>query len=275
MTALAEPTTRTPARRVPVKPVTQLRVLRSEWIKLWTLRSTWLTLAASLIGMVGIGYLVSYETQRHFASMGLAERLTFDPTLRSLIGVYLAQLAIGVLGVLVITGEYATGTIRATLGAVPTRLPVLWAKLLVFGSVTFVVMLAASFAAFLGGQHFLHPYGTTLSAPHVLRAVIGVALYLTVVALLSVGLGFVIRNTAGGIATLFGLLLVLPVIVQALPSSWQDHIMPYLPSDAGSTLFRLHQDFRSLAPWTGFAVFCAWAAASILAAAVLLRRRDA
>lgn len=262
-------------RAVEVHPVTQSRVLRSEWIKLWTLRSTWFTLGAALVGMVGIGYLVSYETRRHFASMGVVERLTFDPTLRSLTGVYLAQLAIGVLGVLVISGEYATGMIRATLGAVPTRLPVLWAKLLVFGSVVFVITLVASFAAFLGGQKLLHPYGTTLSQPHVLRAVIGVALYLTVVSLLSVGLGFLIRNTAGGIAALFGLLLVLPVIVRAFPTSWQNHILPYLPSDAGATLFDLHPDSTSLAPWTGFGVFCAWAAAAILAAAVVLRRRDA
>lgn len=262
-------------RAVEVHPVTQTRVLRSEWIKLWTLRSTWFTLAAAFIGMVGIGYLVSFETQRHFSQMGLVERLTFDPTMRSEVGVYLAQLAIGVLGVLVISGEYATGMIRATLGAVPTRLPVLWAKLAVYGSVTFVVTLVGSFAAFLGGQKLLHPYGTTLSQPHVLRAVFGVTLYLTVVALLSVGLGFVIRNTAGGIAALFGLLLVLPVIIRAFPTSWQNHILPYLPSSAGSTLFDLHPDSTSLAPWTGFGVFCAWAAAAILAGAILLRRRDA
>src|SRR3954467_3448617 len=160
-------------RAVQTYPVTQTRVLRSEWIKLWSLRSTWFTLAAALVGVVGIGYLVSYEGRRHYASMGLVERLTFDPTLHSLFGVYLAQLAIGVLGVLVITGEYATGMIRATLAAVPTRLPVLWAKLAVFGSVTFVLMLVSSFAAFLGGQKLLHPYGTTLSQPNVLRAAIG------------------------------------------------------------------------------------------------------
>lgn len=256
-------------------PVTQVRVLRSEWIKLWTLRSTWFTLLAAVVGMVGIGYLVSYGGRRHYASMGLVERLTFDPTMHSLFGVYLAQLAIGVLGVLVITGEYATGMIRATLAAVPARLPVLWAKLAVFGSVALVLMLVGSFAAFLGGQKLLHPYGTTLSQPHVLRAVIGVALYLTVVALLAIGLGFLLRNTAGGIATLFGLLLVLPVLIRAFPSSWQDHVSPYLPSNAGAALFDLHPDSTSLAPWTGFGVFCAWAAASIIGAAILLRQRDA
>lgn len=262
-------------RTVQAFPVTQVRVLRSEWIKLWTLRSTWITLLAALVGMVGIGYLVSYEGRVHYTSMGLVDRLTFDPTMHSLFGVYLAQLAIGVLGVLVISGEYATGMIRATLAAVPTRLPVLWAKLAVFGFVTLVVMMVASFAAFLGGQKLLHPYGTTLSHPHVLRAVIGVGLYLTVVALLAIGLGFIIRNTAGAIATLFGLLLVAPVLIRAFPSSWQDHISPYLPSNAGSTLFDLHPETRSLAPWTGFGVFCAWAAASIVAAAIVLRRRDA
>ena len=142
-------------------------------------------------------------------------------------------------------------------------------------SVTLVLMMIGSFAAFLGGQKLLQPYGTSLSQPHVLRSVIGVALYLTVVSLLATGLGFVIRNTAGAIATLFGLLLVLPALVLALPSSWQHHISPYLPSNAGSALFDLHPESTSLAPWTGFGVMCAWAAASIIGAAILLRRRDA
>src|ERR1700712_5664498 len=116
-------------------------VIASEWIKLRSLRSSWLTLAAAVIGMIGIGWLVSYETNSHWAHMQPDERIGFDPVSRSLTGVYLAQLAIGVLGVLVITGEYATGMIRATLSAVPRRLPVLWAKLAVFASVTFLLML--------------------------------------------------------------------------------------------------------------------------------------
>jgi ABC-type transport system involved in multi-copper enzyme maturation permease subunit len=250
-------------------------VVASEWIKLRSLRSSWLTLAAAVIGMIGIGWLVSFETNSHWAHMQADERAGFDPVSRSLTGVYLAQLAIGVLGVLVITGEYATGMIRATLSAVPRRLPVLWAKLGVFCAITFVLMLVSAFAAFLVGQQLLGSHGTTLSAPHALRAVIGVALYLTVVAALAVGLGFMVRSTAGGIASLFGLLLVLPAIGHVLPTSWQQHILPYLPSNAGGALYSLKPDPGTLAPWTGFGVMCVWAAVAILGAMVVLRRRDA
>jgi ABC-type transport system involved in multi-copper enzyme maturation permease subunit len=250
-------------------------VIASEWIKLRSLRSSWLTLAAAVIGMVGIGWLVSFETNSHWSHMQADEQIGFDPVSRSLTGVYLAQLAIGVLGVLVITGEYATGMIRATLSAVPRRLPVLWAKLAVFASVTLLLMLVSSFAAFLVGQRLLGSHGTTLSSPHALRAVVGVALYVTVVAVLAIGLGFIIRSTAGGIATLFGLLLVLPAIGHVLPTSWQQHVLPYLPSNAGGALYTLKPDPGTLAPWTGFGVMCLWALAAVIAAVVLLRRRDA
>jgi ABC-2 type transport system permease protein len=250
-------------------------VIASEWIKLRSLRSSWLTLAAAVLGMIGVGWLVSFETNSHWSHMQPDELLTFDPVSRSLTGVYLAQLAIGVLGVLVITGEYATGMIRATLSAVPRRLPVLWAKLGVFSTVTFALMVVSSFAAFVVGQRLLGSHGTTLSSPHAQRAVIGVALYLTVVAVLAIGLGFIIRSTAGGIAALFGLLLVLPAIGHVLPSTWQQHILPYLPSNAGGALYTLRPDPGTLAPWTGFGVMCLWAVVAVISAGVLLRRRDA
>ena len=188
---------------------------------------------------------------------------------------FLAQLAIGVLGVLLISGEYSTGMIRATLAAVPKRLPVLWAKAGVFSVVAAVLMIAASFAAFLGGQALLGSHGTTLAGAGVTRAVVGAGLYLTVVGLLGIALGFIIRNTAGAIATLFGVLLVLPVLGEVLPSTWAKHITPYLPSNAGQAVMSVHQAPGDLAPWTGFAVFCCYAAAAIIAGAVLLRRRDA
>lgn len=255
--------------------VTPARVLASEWIKLRSLRSTWYTIAVAVVGMVGVSYLTSWATAAHWSQMGPAERASFSPIDRSLTGVYLAQLAIGVLGVLVISGEYATGMIRATLAAVPRRLPVLWAKLAVFAAVTLVTMLIASVVAFLGGQGLLGSHGTGLGAPGATRAVIGVALYLTVVGALGVGLGFLLRSTAGSIATLFALLLVLPAIGHVLPSSWQHDVLPYLPGTAGSALYTVRAGADTLGPWTGFAVFCAWAAAALLGAAVLLRSRDA
>ncbi len=260
---------------VQVSPVSQRRVLRSEWIKLRSLRSTALTLLAAVVAMIALGMLVGWATNAHWASMRPEERAGFNPIDRSLAGVNLAQLAIGVLGVLLITGEYATGMVRATFAAVPRRLPVLWAKAGLYAVVTFVLMLVSAFLAFLVGQHFLASHGTTLSAPHAWRAIVGVAVYLTLVGVLAVAFGFLIRSTAGGIATLFGLLLVLPGIGQLLPSSWQVHTLPYLPSNAGSSIFSAHPDPTALSAGTGLLVLCIWVVVALAAAAVVLKRRDA
>jgi ABC-2 type transport system permease protein len=258
-----------------VSAVTQRRVLASEWIKMRSLRSTILTLAAAVVAMVVLAWLVGWATNAHWSSMHPDERASFNPIDRSLAGVNLAQLAIGVLGVLLVTGEYATGMIRATFAAAPRRLPVLWAKAALYAVVTFVLLLVSAFAAFVIGQHFLASHGTTLGAPHAWRAIMGVAGYLTLVGVLAVAFGFMIRSTAGGIATLFGLLLVVPGVGQLLPASWQTHTLPYLPSNAGSSIFSVHTDPSALSPGTGLLVLCIWVAAALTGAAVVLRRRDA
>ncbi|MFF4958260.1 ABC transporter permease [Streptomyces sp. NPDC001222] len=257
--------------------VTQLRVIRSEWIKLRSLRSTVFTLLAAVVAMTGLGFLFSYFTAVRWDRLPPEERLAFDPTLVSLRGFFLAQLAVGVLGVLVVSGEYATGMIWSSLSAVPRRLPVLWAKALVYAALAWVSMTTAALGAFLLGQFALSGAhrGTSLSSPGVLRAVLGAGLYLTVVGVIGVALGALIRSTAGGIATLFGLLLVLPLLAQALPSSWLDTINPYLPSTAGQGLVHVQQQPHTLAPWTGFAVFCLYALLALAGAGVALRRRDA
>lgn len=264
-----------PVRRVTVSPVTVPAVVRSEWIKFKTLRSSWIVLAATVVAVIGIGMLVSYFTNTHWSSLAPEERASFSAVDRSLTGVNLAQLTIGILGVLFVSGEYGTGMIRSTLAAAPTRLPVLVAKSVVFAVVTFVSSIVATVVAFAVGQSLLGSHGVGWSAHGAVRAVIGAALYLTVVGLLGVALGFLIRSTAGGIGALFGLLLILPVIFEALPTSWNDTVGPYLPSNAGGALWSLRSDHPTLAPWAGFGVFCAWAAAGLIAAAFLLRRRDA
>jgi ABC-type transport system involved in multi-copper enzyme maturation permease subunit len=270
-TATASPAT-TGATRGRVTPV---RAIRAEWIKLFSLRSSWITLAVAVVAVIGLGALFSAVTNAHWSEIRPEERLHFDPVGVSLRGVMLAQLVIGVLGALVITGEYATGMIRSSLMAVPRRFPVLVAKAVVFACVTFVLMLASAFVAFFVGQAALGSHGTTLGAGHALRPIVGVALYLTVVALFALGLGFALRNTAGTIATLFALLLVVPGLAQLLPTSWQPHVIPYLPSNAGASVFQVHPDTGMLGTWTGFAVFCAWAAAALVAGLVVLKRRDA
>jgi ABC-2 type transport system permease protein len=275
-TALApEVPTAAPRPALEVHPVTFKRVLRSEWIKLRTLRSTLTVLAVTVVSMVGLGLLIAAVTNHNFASMDPGEQAKFNAIDRVLGGVNIAQLTVGVLGVLLITGEYSTGMIRATFGAVPTRLPVLWAKLCVFAAVVFSVCLASSFAAFAGGQALLGSHSVSLGAPGALRAVFGVALYLTVVGLLGVAFGFIIRNTAGGIASLFAVLLVLPGLSNLLPTSWQNTIMPYYPSNAGQALYTVHRDGPMMHPWAGFALFVGYLAVAVAAAAVTLRRRDA
>jgi ABC-2 type transport system permease protein len=257
--------------------VTQVRVVASEWIKLRTLRSTFWSFAAAAAFIIGLGMLFTSFQANNWNQRPIVERLLFDPTQVSLRGTYLAQLAIGVLGVMAVTGEYSTGMIRATLSAVPRRLPVLWAKLAVFGAVVFGVMVVATLIAFEIGQALLSSTHAqaTLSSPGALRAVIGGALYLSVLAMLGVGLGFLIRNTAGAIASLFGLLLVLPVLAQALPGHWAGSVTKVLPMPAGTSIMETRFDPTALSPWTGFGVFCLYAVAAIAAGAVMLKRRDA
>jgi hypothetical protein len=255
--------------------VTWLRVVRSEWVKLRSLRSTWLTLAGAVLAVVAIGTIVGYATNAHWSSIGPEERARFEPISRSLVGVNLAQLLIGVLGVLLISGEYATGMVRATFAAVPRRLPVLTAKAVLYAVLLYPVLLAAAFGAFLWGQHGLASHGTSLSAPHALRAVFGAAAYLDLVGLLALALGFIVRSTAGGIASLVGLLLVLPGIGQALPQSWRENTVPYLPSQAGGALYIPRpEDPGSLHFWAGGGVLSLWVLGALLVAAVVLRRRD-
>jgi ABC-2 type transport system permease protein len=270
---------------VEVYPVSQARVIKSEWVKLRSVRSTiWSLLAAFLI-VVALGILISLARASHLHNESRHDQVTFDATGTSLAGTFLAQLAIGVLGVLLITGEYSTGMVRATFGAVPHRLPVLWAKAIVFAVVAFVLMLIAAFIAFFGGQaafsgKHLDPsittkaINTSISDPGVLRAVIGAGLYLMLVGVFGLALGALIRSTAGGIATLFGLLLVLPIIVNFLPGNWSTDIQKYLPGSAGQSIMNVVHDNDSLSPWVGFAVFCAYVAVALAAAGFSLVRRD-
>ncbi|MDP9101779.1 MAG: ABC transporter permease subunit [Actinomycetota bacterium] len=257
--------------------VTQARVVVSEWTKLRSLRSTVFSLLAAVVFIVGLSVLVPSVTVAHWPPRDPRDAIGFDPTTRSLAGIFLAQLAIGVLGVLLVTGEYATGMIRATFAAVPHRLPVLWAKTFVFAATTLVLTVPAALGAFLIGQSIFSGkhLETTLGAPGVARAVIGAALYLTAVGVLGVALGALLRNTAAGISSLFGLLFVLPIIVHFLPSSWSSAIDKYLPGSAGQSITAVHPDPTALSPWVGFAVFCGYAAVALVAAAGAMRRRDA
>jgi len=256
--------------------VTQARVLRSEWTKLRTQPSTFWALVATMILVTGFGILYSLVRETR-PPHGAAAIASFDPAAVSLSGVELAQIAVGVLGVLLITSEYATGLIRTTLAAVPRRLPVLWGKAVLLATATLAASLPAAVAAFLGGQSILarQHLSVPLSAPGVGRAVIGSALYLAVAALLGLGLGALLRSTAGAIAALFGLLFAVQLAAGFLPGSWAADVGKYVPATAGQAVTLVHPDpASSLAPWTGLGVFCLYAAVLLGLAALRMRRGD-
>ena len=257
--------------------VTQARVIVSEWTKLRSLRSTRWSLLVGTVLAIGLPLIFATVIASRWSHLSPHERADRHPLDVALAGVQIAQLAIGVLGVLVITGEYSTGMIRSTMIAVPKRLPVLWAKAGVYAAVTFALMLPAVLLAFFGSQAILrnhHILQLSFTHPGVPRTVIGGAVYLMLVGVFCLGLGAIVRNTAGGIAVFAAIMFVIPPLLNILPSDWNNAINPYLPSSAGNSIYTLHPDSHSLAPWPGFLLFLGYTALSIGIGAVLLLRRD-
>ncbi len=252
-------------------------LLRSEWTKLRSLRSTFWCAAIVVVSMIGIAVVMGVRWADVLASDPPAKRAGFDATNTVLGGVYLAQVVVGALGVLVISSEYGTGMIRASLAAVPQRRTLLAAKLLVLSAAVLVLAEALSFSSFAIGQALLdrRGFGTSLSEPGVLRAVSGAGLYLTAVALLGFGLGALIRHTAGSLSTFFGVLFAFTALSDLLPTNWRNHVINYMPANAGSQIFTIVQTDGALSPWPGLAVFCCYGIAALIAAFVLIDHRDA
>jgi len=254
--------------------------LRAEWTKLRSVRSTAWTIIALTVITLGIAAIAGSSVSSSWHTMSAFERLSFDPTGLSLRGTLFGQLVIGVLGILVMSAEYSTGTIRSTMMAVPSRPKVLLTKTAVMAAVGLVVSEVLSFGAFFLGQSMLAspaPHAV-LSQPGVLRAVVGGGLVLTVLGLFALGLATIIRHSAAAITTYVGLLLVLPLVVQALPSSISQPITKYLPfhiSDAMTSVTHVMGNGPSLSPWVGFVVLCGYAAVSLGVGMWMLVRRDA
>jgi ABC-type transport system involved in multi-copper enzyme maturation permease subunit len=256
------------------QPVTLRRVIRSEWIKFWTLRSTWAVLGAAVVGMLVLAVVVAYNT-RHLTSNLQANDIAPSATLQ---GYFLAELLIGALGVLFVSGEYSTGMIRSTLVAVPRRLPVLWAKLAVFATITAVSMITVSIVAFVSAQALLSHYrtGFSLSDPGVLRVVIGTGVYLTLVGMIGAALGWIVRSTPGALVTYFAIVLVLPVLFGDALGNWGKEVAQFLPGQAGASFSTsIPESSYSLSPWVGLLVLAGWVAVALAIAAGVLRRRDA
>lgn len=255
-----------------------LDLLRSEWTKIRTVRSTMWTIGVTVVLGIGIGALVSALTRSHWSSMNLGQRLSFDPSATSLIGILFAQFAVGILGVLVISAEYSTGTIRATFSAAPNRSRVFAAKIVVFGLLSLIVAEFTSFVAFFLGQFLLSSPAThaTLSSPGAFRAVFGGGLFVCALGLVAMGLGTIIRHTAGAISAFVGILLVLPILTAALPSQLSQDVRKFMPDRIGvDMLTTKSQDFGAFSPWVGLLIVAIYAVVLLFIGASMLERRDA
>jgi ABC-2 type transport system permease protein len=256
--------------------VTQAGVLRSEWTKLHSVRSARYSLLMAAVMTIGFGIIAALATVSRWSTLPADEKASFDPLATSLLGVNFGVLALGVLGVLLITGEYTTGMIRATMTAVPKRLPVLWGKTGVYALVALAVSIPSALIAFFAGQAILSGQNLQISFSQagVARAVVGAGLYLALVGLFAMAIGAIARNTAAGIAAFAAIMFVIPPLVTLLPTSIASSIDPYLPSHAGSAIMTIGHQANTLSPWAGLAVLAGYVVAAVAAAAVLLARRD-
>ena len=258
-------------------PARARNVLASEWIKLRSVRSTYLTLLFAAVAAVGVGYLITHADANHWAAMSPRARAAFDPVRESFSGLALAELAFGALGVLAISSEHATGLIRTTFAAVPRRRAVLAAKATVVGAVTLAAGELIAFATFFAGQWALSARhaDVTLGHPGALRGVLAAGFYLAVISWVGLGLGSLIRHTAGAITAVAGLVFLLPQIVHALPAPWDVRLGKYTLDLAAQQMIAHHpaQGYFSAGP--SALIVAGYAAAAIAAAAFLITRRDA
>ena len=251
--------------------------LAAEWIKLRSVRSTYLILAAAAVAAVAVGYLVTHSDVTHWATMTAQAKAAFDPVSDSFSGLGLAQLAFGTLGVLVISSEYATGLIRTTFTAVPRRRAVLAAKATIAGAVSLAAGEAIAFATFFTGQQALSAQHlqVTLAHPGALRGVLAAGFYLAVMAWAGLGLGTLIRHTAGAITTMTAVVFLLPQIIHALPAPWNVQAGKYTLNLAAQQMIAQHPAPGYFGAGPSFLIVAAYAAAALAAAAILITRRDA
>ncbi|MHB8379590.1 MAG: ABC transporter permease [Acidimicrobiales bacterium] len=252
-------------------------VVRSEWIKFRTVRSTLTGVFVMFALTIGLGALIAWATRSHWNTVSAAQQVTFDPVSTSLIGVVFSQFAIGVIGTLLITSEYASGLIRTTLGAVPKRLVLVSGKLVVLMTSMFVVTEVACFAAFFVGQSIFSGVVPTasLSSTSVMRAVIFAGLYLTLLSVVSFSLGLIVRHSAATIGIFVTIVLILPLISLAIPESWRVHIVKFEPSELGNAMTTVVTPSGDFSALKSLLLLFVYAIVVLGAGAFLFRRRDA
>jgi ABC-2 type transport system permease protein len=262
-------------------PVAWRSYAAAEWIKFRTVRSSTVTMVVAFVLAVGVGGLTCNRMAAHLAGLTASGRADYlqgiDLTSQSLIGNAIAQLAIGLLGVLVVTSEYGTGMIRASVMAMPRRQHWLAAKLAVFTGVALVAGQLLTFTSFWVGQAFLATQhsGVSIVDPGVLRSVVATGLYVTLIGIIGAALGLIVKHTAGALTTLVGILFLLPAIDAAFPEPLQGQIARFLPENIAeqcATVMRVSERFPL---WGGLALVAGYAAILLIVGAVLLQRRDA
>jgi ABC-type transport system involved in multi-copper enzyme maturation permease subunit len=252
-------------------------IIAAEWVKFRSLRSLAWTLLATMLLVPGLGAVFSFGRGQAIAGAPEAERAAFDPTQTSLSGILMAQIAVAALGALMITSEFAGGTIRPSLAAVPGRTRLLAAKAALLGTVVCLLGAAAALLAFGLGQRILAGRGApsaTLADGGVARAVLGAGLYLAAAALLGLALGVLLRSTAGAVSVAGVVLLIVPIFSSLLPASLAAWIATWWPSLAGLRLLAVLADPERLSPWAGTAVLAGYVCVALAAAFTVFRRRD-
>jgi ABC-type transport system involved in multi-copper enzyme maturation permease subunit len=254
----------------------------SEWIKFRSVRSTVYTLLTTFVLCVGFGAIATFATRSRWGQEGFVDKLTFDPTRTSLAGFTFAEIAIGVIGVLIVSSEYSSGSIRTTLAATPRRINVALAKAIVLFVTTIVVAELCSVISFLVGQAILSGNASiptaSLSQSDPLRAVLLGGFSLALLALLAMGITLMIRHTAGSITTYVGILLILFIVVALLPTSWNVHIFKFLPevlSESMRSATSQGSQFHTFTPWVSTAILACYAIAALIGGVFMLVRRDA
>ncbi|MGH3733314.1 MAG: ABC transporter permease [Acidimicrobiales bacterium] len=252
-------------------------VIRSEWLKFRSVRSSLTGVILTFVLTIGLAALITILVRTHWSSTSTAAQLTFDPVSSSLVGVILAQFAIGVIGALFVTNEYASGSMRTTLMAVPRRVQLTLGKLAVLVSAVLIVGEVACFASFLLGQSIYSGVVPTasLSDGATLRAVIMAGAYLVLMAAIAFGLGLIIRHSAACISVFVGIVLIVPLIFAFLPQSWQNAGAKYLPSELGHAMASPSVIAHDFDPWTSFVVLVVYATVLVTIGTTLFTRRDA
>jgi ABC-2 type transport system permease protein len=248
--------------------------LRAEWIKFWSVRSTFWSTASLFVLGAGLTTLVCALAAEDIASGAAGE----SPGSFVTWGMMIAQITAVVLGAMIVTGEYGTGMIRATLSATPRRGAVFAAKALVLTSTLFVVGTVTAFVGYFGGNFFLdrEGVGLALGDEGVLRALFGSGLYMAGLGLLAAAVGFLVRHTAAVLSTVLGLVFVVGQMAWLLPGTWGEWIAKAMPGNAGAAVTTpVSFNPELLGPWTGFAVFATEVALLLGIAWVTFRRRDA